>query len=166
MNISSPNTPGLRNLQYGEALDGLLLGLKGAQEKLCQTHGRYVPLFIKIAPDLDDEQIKSIAASLRNSKMDGVIATNTTLSREAVEGLPHADEAGGLSGSVMTQMSLQVTHKLSAALERSIPIIGVGGIDSPQAAQQRLDAGASLVQIYSAFIYQGPQLVRQIAKAI
>ena len=166
VNISSPNTPGLRNLQYGDALDGLLLGLKGAQEKLCQTHGRYVPLFIKIAPDLDDEQINSIAASLRSSKMDGVIATNTTLSREAVEGLPHANEAGGLSGSVMTQMSLEVTRKLSAALERSIPIIGVGGIDSPQAAQQRLDAGASLVQVYSAFIYQGPELVRQIAKAI
>ena len=98
--------------------------------------------------------------------MDGVIATNTTLSREAVNGLPHAQETGGLSGAVMTQMSLDVTRKLSNALDRAIPIIGVGGIDSAQAAKDRLDAGASLVQVYSAFIYQGPALIRQIAKAI
>ncbi len=166
VNISSPNTPGLRNLQYGEALDSLLNGLKAAQETLCQTHGKYVPLFIKIAPDLSDSEIESIAASLIKTKMDGVIATNTTLSREAVKGLPHADEAGGLSGSVMTQMSLDVTRKLSKALDREIPIIGVGGIDSPQAAQDRLQAGASLVQVYSAFIYQGPGLVRRIVKSI
>ncbi|WP_218311116.1 quinone-dependent dihydroorotate dehydrogenase [Alteromonas antoniana] len=166
VNISSPNTPGLRNLQYGEALDSLLNGLKAAQETLCQTHGKYVPLFIKIAPDLNDSEIQSIAASLLKTKMDGVIATNTTLSREAVKGLPHADEAGGLSGSVMTQMSLDVTRKLSDALDREIPIIGVGGIDSPQAAKDRLQAGASLVQVYSAFIYQGPALVRSIVKAI
>lgn len=166
VNISSPNTPGLRNLQYGAALDALLTGLKEAQEKLCHTHGKYVPLFIKIAPDLSDEEVTSIAQSLINSKMDGVIATNTTLSRDAVSGLLHADEAGGLSGAVMTQMSLDVTRKLSVALDRAIPIIGVGGIDSAQAARDRLDAGASLVQVYSAFIYQGPALVRQIAKAI
>lgn len=166
VNISSPNTPGLRNLQYGAALDALLAGLKQAQEKLCQTHGRYVPLFIKIAPDLSDAEIDSIAKSLIASGMDGVIATNTTLSRTAVEGLPHAQEAGGLSGSVMTQMACEVTRKLSLALDRAIPIIGVGGIDNPKAAQDRLDAGASLIQVYSAFIYQGPELVRQIAKAI
>lgn len=166
VNISSPNTPGLRNLQYGAALDGLLNGLKLAQDKLCQTHGKYVPLFIKIAPDLNDEQIQSIAGSLINSKMDGVIATNTTLSREAVKDLPNGNEAGGLSGSVMTTMALEITRKLSAALDRALPIIGVGGIDSPLAAQQRLDAGASLVQVYTGFIYQGPELVRKIAKAI
>lgn len=166
VNISSPNTPGLRDLQYGEALDKLLLGLKEAQEKLCQTHGRYVPLFIKIAPDLTGEQIDSIAASLLAAKMDGVIATNTTLSREAVSGLPHAGEAGGLSGSVLTQQAQQVTERLSAALDRAIPIIGVGGIDSPNAAQQRLNGGASLVQVYSAFIYQGPALIKQIARAL
>jgi dihydroorotate dehydrogenase len=166
INISSPNTPGLRNLQYGEALDKLLLGLKAAQETLTQTHGKYVPLFIKIAPDLSDVEIESIAQSLINSKMDGVIATNTTLSREAVQGLPHCDEMGGLSGSVMTQMSLDVTRKLSVALDRAIPIIGVGGIDSPEAAKARLDAGASLVQVYSAFIYQGPSLVKRIANAL
>lgn len=166
VNISSPNTPGLRNLQYGEALDNLLVGLKAAQETLCQTHGKYVPLFIKIAPDLDDEQIESIAQSLLNSKMDGVIATNTTLSRDSVQGLEHADEAGGLSGSVLTDMSLDVTRKLSKALDRAIPIIGVGGIDSAQTAKDRLAAGASLVQIYSSFIYQGPALVKQIVKAL
>ncbi|GEA08429.1 dihydroorotate dehydrogenase (quinone) [Alteromonas sp. KUL42] len=166
INISSPNTPGLRNLQYGEALDSLLAGLKAAQETLTQTHGKYVPLFIKIAPDLSDVEIESIAKSLINSKMDGVIATNTTLSRDAVQGLNHADEMGGLSGSVMTEMSLEVTRKLAKALDRSIPIIGVGGIDSPEAAQARLDAGASLVQVYSAFIYQGPSLVKRIVKAL
>lgn len=166
INISSPNTPGLRNLQYGEALDKLLVGLKAAQETLTQTHGKYVPLFIKIAPDLSDVEIDSIAASLINSKMDGVIATNTTLSRDAVTGLQHAEEMGGLSGSVMTDMSLEVTRKLNIALDRAIPIIGVGGIDSPEAAQARLNAGASLVQVYSAFIYQGPSLVKRIVNAL
>jgi len=166
INISSPNTPGLRNLQYGEALDKLLVGLKAAQETLTQTHGKYVPLFIKIAPDLSDVEIDSIAASLLNSKMDGVIATNTTLSRDAVAGLKHADEMGGLSGSVMTDMSLEVTRKLNKALDRAIPIIGVGGIDSPTTAQERLNAGASLVQVYSAFIYQGPNLVKRIVNAL
>ncbi|WP_420932823.1 quinone-dependent dihydroorotate dehydrogenase [Alteromonas sp. A081] len=166
INISSPNTPGLRNLQYGEALDSLLVGLKAAQETLTQTHSKYVPLFIKIAPDLSDEEINSIAVSLMNSKMDGVIATNTTLSRDAVQGLAHANEMGGLSGSVMTDMSLQVTKKLNKALDKSMPIIGVGGIDSPESAQARLDAGASLVQLYSAFIYQGPSLVKRIVNAL
>jgi dihydroorotate dehydrogenase len=123
-------------------------------------------LFIKIAPDLSDIEIESIAQSLINTKMDGVIATNTTLSRDAVQGLPHCDEMGGLSGSVMTDMSLAVTRKLAKALDRSMPIIGVGGIDSPEAAQARLDAGASLVQVYSAFIYQGPSLVKRIVNAL
>lgn len=166
INISSPNTPGLRNLQYGAALDALLSGLKAAQDTLAQTHSKYVPLFIKIAPDLSDDEIASIAQSLINTKMDGVIATNTTLSRDAVEGLEHANEAGGLSGAVMTDMSLQVTKKLANALQGKLPIIGVGGIDSPEAAQARLDAGASLVQVYSAFIYQGPALVKNIVKSL
>lgn len=166
INISSPNTPGLRNLQYGDALDALLSGLKSAQEKLTQTHSKYVPLFIKIAPDLSDEEITSIAASLLKTKMDGVIATNTTLSRESVVGLEHADEMGGLSGAVLTDMSLNVTKKLAQALDRAIPIIGVGGIDSPESAQARLNAGASLVQVYSSFIYQGPDLVKRIVKAL
>ncbi|QJR82614.1 quinone-dependent dihydroorotate dehydrogenase [Alteromonas pelagimontana] len=166
VNISSPNTPGLRNLQYGDALDALLVGLKSAQETLCQTHGKYVPLFIKIAPDLSDLEIQSIAKSLIDSKMDGVIATNTTLSRDSVVGLKHSDEAGGLSGSVLTQMSHSVTEKLAKALDRALPIIGVGGIDSAQAAKDRLGAGASLVQIYSSFIYQGPDLVTRIVKSL
>ncbi len=166
VNISSPNTPGLRNLQYGDALDKLLHGLKAAQETLCQTHSKYVPLFIKIAPDLTDAEITSIAQSLVKSGMDGVIATNTTLSREAVAGLKHSDEAGGLSGAVLTDKSLDVTRKLSVALDRALPIIGVGGIDSPDAAKARLDAGASLVQLYTALIYQGPGLVRQICRQI
>jgi dihydroorotate dehydrogenase len=166
INISSPNTPGLRNLQYGAALDALLSGLKAAQDTLAQTHNKYVPLFIKIAPDLSDDEIASISQSLINTKMDGVIATNTTLSRDAVEGLEHANEAGGLSGAVMTDMSLQVTKKLANALQGKLPIIGVGGIDSPEAAQARLDAGASLVQVYSAFIYQGPALVKNIVKSL
>ncbi|MFC3095764.1 quinone-dependent dihydroorotate dehydrogenase [Alteromonas sediminis] len=166
VNISSPNTPGLRNLQYGEALDALLAGLKAAQETLAQAHGQYKPLFIKIAPDLSDEEIKSIAASLMKAKMDGVIATNTTLSRESVAGLEHAEEAGGLSGSVLTDMSLRVTEVLAESLAGSLPIIGVGGIDSPEAAKARLEAGASLVQLYSAFIYQGPTLINKIVAAL
>ena len=164
VNISSPNTPGLRNLQYGDALDKLLSGLKQAQESLCQTHSKYVPLFIKIAPDLSDDEINSIASSLISANMDGVIATNTTLSREAVSGLKHSDEAGGLSGAVLTDKSLDITRKLSRALDRALPIIGVGGIDSPEAAKARLDAGASLVQVYTALIYEGPGLIRRICR--
>lgn len=166
VNISSPNTPGLRNLQYGEALDNLLVGLKAAQETLAQAHSKYVPLFIKIAPDLSGEEVDSIAQSLINAKMDGVIATNTTLDRSRVEGLEHADEAGGLSGSVLTEQSLDINKKLSAALDGALPIIGVGGIDSGKAAAERLNAGASLVQIYSSFIYQGPSLVKNILKTL
>lgn len=166
VNISSPNTPGLRNLQYGEALESLLHGLKAAQETLAQAYSRYVPLFVKIAPDLSQDDVKSIAKSLIHTKMDGVIATNTTLSREAVTGLKHSQEAGGLSGSVLTQQSLSITHQLSQALDGALPIIGVGGIDSPQAAIARLNAGATLIQVYSAFIYQGPALIKRIVNTL
>jgi dihydroorotate dehydrogenase len=166
VNISSPNTPGLRNLQYGEALDSLLAGLKAAQETLTQANSKYVPMFIKIAPDLNGEEINSIAQSLITAKMDGVIATNTTLAREAVTGLNYAEEAGGLSGSVLTEQSLEVTRALAKALDGAMPIIGVGGIDGPEAAKERLAAGASLVQVYSAFIYQGPPLVKNIVDAL
>ena len=166
VNISSPNTPGLRNLQYGEALDNLLTGLKNEQKVLADKHDIYVPIFVKIAPDLSDEEIESIAKSLIDAKMDGVIATNTTLSRDAVKGLSHGDEAGGLSGSVLTERSLRVTKKLAIKLDGALPIIGVGGIDCPQAALNQLAAGASLVQVYSAFIYQGPELINQIVEAL
>ena len=165
VNISSPNTPGLRNLQYGEALDSLLAGLKERQLSLEIEHNKYVPLLIKIAPDLSEDEIKSIAASLIHSKMDGVIATNTTLDREAVEGHVHAKEAGGLSGEVLTQKSLQVTKILAKALDGTMPIIGVGGISSPDDVKQRMEAGATLVQVYSSFIYQGPALIKELVDA-
>ncbi|MCW8092301.1 quinone-dependent dihydroorotate dehydrogenase [Alteromonas sp. ASW11-130] len=166
VNISSPNTPGLRNLQHGEALAHLLNGLKQAQEKLCQTHSKYVPIFVKIAPDLSDTEIADFAHALIDAKMDGVIATNTTLERKPVEGLQNADEAGGLSGQVLDDKSYHVTKQLAANLDRALPIISVGGIHSETTAKQRLDAGASLVQVYSAFIYQGPELIRRITKSL
>lgn len=166
VNISSPNTPGLRNLQYGEALDNLLAGLKKEQALLAKQYGDYKPILVKIAPDLSDAEIDSIAQSFIKSQIDGVIATNTTLDRSQVEGLEHANEAGGLSGSVLTKASQKVTEKLQQALKNKIPIIGVGGIDSPESAKERFEAGASLIQVYSAFIYQGPPLIKQIVTAI
>jgi dihydroorotate dehydrogenase len=166
VNISSPNTPGLRNLQYGEALDNLLNGLKHEQAKLTQQHGNYKPILVKIAPDLTDQEIESIAQSFITATIDGVIATNTTLDRSEVEGLQHANEAGGLSGSVLTQASQRVTEKLHKALGGKIPIVGVGGIDSATSAKGRLDGGADLIQIYSSFIYQGPTLIKKIINAL
>lgn len=166
VNISSPNTPGLRNLQYGQALDNLLDGLKKAQNTLAQQHGKYVPVLIKIAPDLSDDEIASIARSLIRAQIDGVIATNTTLDRSKVAGLRYANEAGGLSGAVLTEASLAVTSKLAKALDGAMPIIGVGGIDSASAAQQRMAAGSNLIQIYSSMIYKGPGLIREIVNAL
>lgn len=166
INISSPNTPGLRNLQYGEALDHLLRGLKQRQQQLSDQHGKYVPVLVKIAPDLSDEEILDIARSLVQTGMDGVIATNTTLDRKLVEGQEHANEAGGLSGAPLTQVSLQVTQKLSKALDGAMPIIGVGGIDSPHAAKARIAAGSDLIQIYSSLIYQGPDLIKEILESL
>jgi len=165
VNISSPNTPGLRNLQYGEALDSLLAGLKKRQLSLEIEHKKYVPILIKIAPDLGEDEVKSIAASLIHSKMDGVIATNTTLDREPVKGHEHAQEAGGLSGEVLTEKSLHLTKILAKALDGKMPIIGVGGISSPQDVKQRIAAGATLVQVYSSFIYQGPPLIKELVNA-
>ncbi|MGB3726776.1 MAG: quinone-dependent dihydroorotate dehydrogenase [Glaciecola sp.] len=162
INISSPNTPGLRNLQYGEALDSLLQGLKASQSELAQQHNKYVPLLVKIAPDLDENEITQIATSLINAKMDGVIATNTTLDRTAVKGHQHADEPGGLSGAVLCDKSLTVTTQLAKALDGKLPIVGVGGISSAKDARDRLDAGASLLQVYSGFIYQGPPLIKEL----
>lgn len=166
INISSPNTPGLRNLQYGEALEGLLAGLKAEQTLLADKFGKHVPLLVKIAPDLTPEEIEGIAESLKKSQVEGVIATNTTLSREGVEGLLHGKEAGGLSGDPLTEKSLEVTKLLSQHLAGELPIVGVGGINSGKAAKERIDAGASLVQIYSSFIYQGPPLVSEIVDAL
>ncbi|KAB7670480.1 quinone-dependent dihydroorotate dehydrogenase [Plesiomonas shigelloides] len=162
INISSPNTPGLRTLQYGEALDDLLQGVKLRQEELHKKHGRYVPVAVKIAPDLTDEELIQIADSLVRYKIDGVIATNTTLDRSLVQGYKHAEEAGGLSGRPLQHRSTEVIRKLSVELKGQLPIIGVGGIDSAIAAREKMAAGASLVQIYSGFIYHGPRLIKDI----
>ena len=133
---------------------------------MTQTHSKYVPLFIKIAPDLTDEEISSIAVSLMNSKMDGVIATNTTLSRDAVQGLPHADEMGGLSGLPLKDKSTDVIKFLHKKSKNAFPIIGVGGVHRPDDAIEKLNAGASLVQMYTGFIYEGPGIVKRINKAL
>ncbi|NJD24623.1 MAG: quinone-dependent dihydroorotate dehydrogenase [Betaproteobacteria bacterium] len=166
VNISSPNTKNLRELQKDEALDDLLALLKARQQVLAQRHGRYVPMALKIAPDLDDAQIAAIADALRRHRMDGVIATNTTLSREGVEGMPHADEAGGLSGAPVFRKSTDVLRKLSVALAGELPIIGVGGILSGADALEKIQAGAALVQFYSGFIYRGPELVSEVAHTL
>ncbi|MEM0911698.1 MAG: quinone-dependent dihydroorotate dehydrogenase [Pseudomonadota bacterium] len=165
INISSPNTPGLRNLQYGDALLSLLKGLKAQQEKLSETHGKHVPLLVKIAPDITNDNVQEIADALRKTKMDGVIATNTTLSREAVEGHVHASEAGGLSGAVLNELSLNINQQLNTALKGELPIIGVGGISSQEDAKARFEAGATLLQVYTGFIYKGPKLIAELANA-
>jgi dihydroorotate dehydrogenase len=166
INISSPNTKNLRALQSDEALDALLGAIAARREALAQQHGKRVPVFVKIAPDLDEEQVKVIAATLLRHGMDGVIATNTTLSREAVQGLAHADEAGGLSGAPVRDASNRVIRQLRVALGVGYPIIGVGGILSAADAVGKIEAGADLVQIYTGLIYQGPDLVLQAAQAV
>jgi dihydroorotate dehydrogenase len=166
VNISSPNTANLRQLQGGDELDALLSQLKEEQQKLAQQYGKYVPLAVKIAPDLDPEQIRQIAAQLIKHRIDGVIATNTTLSRKGVENLAHGAEPGGLSGAPLRDISTAVIRQLAAELQGALPIIGVGGILSGADAAEKINAGASLVQIYSGLIYRGPALVAECAEAI
>ena len=166
VNISSPNTAGLRGLQHGDVFDDLLCKLKAEQQRLAEQHGRYVPLAVKVAPDLDADEIQSIADTLRRQGIDGLIATNTTLSREGVEGLPHADEKGGLSGAPVFARSTEVVRQFSQALAGELPIIAAGGIMSAADAQAKMTAGAGLVQIYTGFIYQGPGLIREIAEGL
>ena len=166
LNISSPNTKNLRQLQQGEEIKQLLCALKEEQIKLQQTHKKYTPLVVKIAPDLNDDEISHIAGLLMGFNIDGVIATNTTISREAVQGHIHADEIGGLSGAPVRELSTYVVAGLDSELNGKIPIIAAGGILSGKDAQEKLDAGASLVQIYSGLIYQGPQLVEDILHAL
>ena len=166
VNISSPNTANLRTLQSDEALDGLLGAIAERREALARQHGRRVPIFVKIAPDLDSAQVDVIASTLKRHGMDGVVATNTTISREAVKGLPHAEEAGGLSGAPVLEASNRVIRQLRAALGKAFPIIGVGGIMSGEDAVSKIRAGADLVQIYTGLIYRGPDLVSESAKAI
>ncbi|MDG3088092.1 quinone-dependent dihydroorotate dehydrogenase [Vibrio hannami] len=164
VNISSPNTPGLRTLQYGEALDSLLSDLKVKQAELEKKFGKYVPLALKIAPDLSDEEIVQICDSLVRYKIDGVIATNTTLDRSIVKGMKYAEETGGLSGRPLQSRSTEVIRLVHDELGDKLPIIGVGGIDSYVSAKEKMMAGAKLVQVYSGFIYHGPGLVRDIVK--
>ena len=166
VNISSPNTPGLRELQYGAALDQLLIALKAEQQRLCDAHGRYVPLAIKIAPDLADTDLALIAQTLLRHHMDAVIATNTTFSRVGVEGLAHAEESGGLSGAPLQERSTAVIRQLASILAGEIPIIAVGGILSGADAAAKITAGASLVQLYTGFIYRGPDLIREAVLAL
>ena len=166
VNISSPNTPGLRDLQHAEQLSELLATLKQTQTRLADEQGRYVPLALKIAPDLDDEQIVDMARQLMKHGIDGVIATNTTLSREQVKRSPLAGEQGGLSGWPVRERSTQVVGKLAKELDGALPIIGVGGIASGADACDKINAGASLVQVYTGFIYRGPGLITEAAEAL
>ncbi len=166
VNISSPNTKDLRQLQGGAELDGLLGQLKEEQARLAELHDRYVPLAVKIAPDLEGEQIGHIAALLKRYRIDGVIATNTTVSRAGVEHLKHGQEAGGLSGMPVRDKSNTVIRALAAELQGAVPIIGVGGILKGADAAEKMQAGASLVQIYSGLIYRGPALIAECAGAL
>ncbi len=166
INISSPNTLNLRQLQDSSQLHDLLAQLKSEQRKLADQHGKYVPLALKIAPDLNSEQIIEIAALLMRHHIDGVIATNTTVSRAGVEHLPQHAEAGGLSGAPLREKSTAVIRQLAAALQGAIPIIGVGGIMSGEDAVEKIDAGASLVQLYSGLVYRGTELITECADAI
>ena len=166
VNISSPNTQNLRELQKDEALDGLLSAIKLRQSELAQQHGKYVPIALKIAPDLDDAQIAAIAALLMMHRIDAVIATNTTIAREAVAGLPNAGEAGGLSGAPVRAAATRVVAALAHHLKGEVPIIGVGGILSGDDAREKIAAGASLVQLYSGLIYRGPDLIRDCVLAL
>ena len=165
VNISSPNTPGLRSLQYGDALNELLSALKLEQTALAEKYGKYVPVAVKIAPDLNEEEVNSIAACLIANNIDGVIATNTTLARDKVSHLPFGNEQGGLSGAPVKDQSTKVIQLLAKALDNKLPIIGVGGIASGEDAQEKIAAGAKLVQVYTGFIYQGPELIKDIVKS-
>jgi dihydroorotate dehydrogenase len=166
VNISSPNTKNLRALQSDEALDALLGAVAQRRGALAKQHLRRVPVFVKIAPDLDEAQVDVIAATLKRHAMDGVVATNTTISRDAVKGLPHAEETGGLSGAPVFEASNRVIAQLRAALGKGFPIIGVGGVLSGADAVAKIKAGADVVQIYTGLIYKGPDLVREAALAI
>ncbi len=162
VNISSPNTSNLRSLQQDDALDNLLGQISLRRQQLSEKHGQRVPVVLKIAPDLNQDQIRMIAAQLRKHELDGVAATNTTTSRPMVDGHPDASQEGGLSGAPVRDMATGVIRSLYQNLQGEIPIFGIGGIDSPGSATEKFEAGASLIQLYTGFIYQGPGLVRDI----
>lgn len=166
VNVSSPNTPGLRDLQFGDSLKQLLHAIKDEQTHCHQSQGRYVPIAVKIAPDMDDDGVRFVAAALLEAGLDGVIATNTTISREAVKGHQHEQEAGGLSGAPVRESSVRVISGLHAELGDRIPIIGVGGITDAESAAEKIRAGAKLVQIYTGFIYKGPKLIGEAVEAV
>jgi len=165
VNISSPNTQNLRALQHGAVLESLLTQLKTAQASLTDQHGRYVPLALKIAPDLDDAQIVAISDALRRHRLDAVIATNTTLARDKPLSSPYAGEIGGLSGAPLFERSTAVLRKLATALQKEVPVIGAGGIVSAHEANAKIEAGASLLQLYSGLIFRGPKLISEAAEA-
>lgn len=166
VNISSPNTPGLRNLQHGQALNELLSGLKKEQKLLQTQYDKYVPILVKIAPDLSDQEIVDMSHSLINAKIDGVIATNTTLDRTDVLGQQYAEEMGGLSGAVLAAKSQAVTEKLVKAIAGRITVIGVGGIHSAESANTRINVGSNLIQLYTSLIYRGPKVIKEIVNSI
>ncbi|MEQ8861073.1 MAG: quinone-dependent dihydroorotate dehydrogenase [Pseudomonadales bacterium] len=162
LNLSSPNTPGLRTLQSAAALAPLLEGVKSTQSRLATVHGRRVPVLLKIAPDLAEADVDVVAAAVERFEIEGVIATNTTISRPGVEG-PIAAQAGGLSGAPLHPLALATVAHLRAVLERTVPIIGVGGIMDAAGGKAMLEQGSELVQIYTGFIYRGPTLIRELA---
>jgi dihydroorotate dehydrogenase len=166
VNLSSPNTPGLRDLQFGEPLKQLLDRLKAEQQLLATQHGKYVPLAVKVAPDMAPEDIRDVASSLVSYEIDAVIATNTTIERTQVQHLPYGGETGGLSGAPLTEKSTQIIRAFAGELNGKLPIIGVGGIMSGADAAAKIAAGAALVQMYTGFIYRGPALIAEAVKAI
>lgn len=166
VNVSSPNTPGLRDLQFGRSLQQLLARIRESQLRMADRHGRYVPVAVKIAPDMDEVALKFVADCLVETGLDGVIATNTTIDRSRIAGAAHADEAGGLSGRPLANASTALIARLSQHLQGALPIIGVGGIMDGDGAKEKIEAGASLVQIYTGFIYRGPGLVREAVAAL
>jgi dihydroorotate dehydrogenase len=166
INISSPNTPGLRDLQQSDALNQLLTALKKEQAVIAQQKKKYVPLVVKISPDLSDQALHDLASILIQQQIDGVIATNTTLARDGVEYSPYAKETGGLSGKPLQARNTYIIKQLHSILQDNIPIIGVGGIMDATSAREKIAAGASLVQIYTGFIFHGPALIQKIAMAL
>lgn len=166
VNLSSPNTPGLRTLQFGDSLNQLLNDLKEKQQQLATALGKNKPVLIKIAPDMDDEAIEEVSNAFKQYEVDAAITTNTTISREKVEGLEFAEEQGGLSGAPVFEDSTSVLAKMREKMGPDFPIIGVGGICDGNQAAQKVEAGADLVQIYSGFVYQGPQLIKDCVEAI
>jgi len=166
VNLSSPNTPGLRDLQFGDPLLRLLEGIKQEQTKLTTSFGVYKPITVKIAPDMEVTDIDNVAEALIQMEIDGVIATNTTISREGVETVKHGHETGGLSGQPVYEISNFTLERLSRALDGKLPIIGVGGIGSAEQAVEKINLGADLVQIYTGFIYEGPKLIKESVEAI